>query len=344
MLNNLIKERVLLTPYTTLNIGGPARYFVEISDEAELKEACEWAEEQKLPVLTIGGGSNLLVADSGFDGLVILINSKGINIVAEESGEVYAEVSAGEVWDTFVEICVNKGYSGIECLSGIPGKVGGAVVQNIGAYGHEISESVVSVRFYDKEKREYVNCSKEGCGFAYRESLFKRNSDAIVASVKLRLAASVPVIMHKELQEKLPNGFSLKDVRQAVLDLRRSKSMVYDHSDPNSISAGSFFKNPVVSKNCSESILLKYPQAPNWPQSKGSVKLSAGWLIENSGFPKGYCLPDGRAGLSQKHTLAIINRGGATAEDVIMLSDAIKKGVLNHFDVELIPEVVFAGF
>lgn len=342
-----VQSNVPLAPHTTLRIGGFAKYFVVVKTEEELVDACIWANKKSVNTFVLGGGSNILISDNGFEGLVVLIDIKGREYEKGfDSNGVVVKVNSGELWDDFVEDLVSKGLSGAESLSGIPGKTGGAVVQNIGAYGHEISEIVEKVRFYDTEKEAFEECTGQECKFNYRQSIFKGDFNKIITSVWFGLHKNnEPDLKYKELTEKFAGPKpTVKQIRQAVLEIRKTKSMVVDPSDPNSVSAGSFFKNPVVQKEVFNKVKEKFPDAPNWPQKDGSVKLSAGWLIENSGLPRGYVYKNGKVGLSQKHALAIINKGGACASDVVEFSGFIQEKVKSTFGVKLELEVVFVGF
>ncbi len=341
-----VYESVPLAPLTSLRVGGVARYFVSAKSEANLKEAVAWAEAKHQPIFILGGGSNILISDRGFNGLVIFMDIKGRHYMADTSGDILATVGAGESWDDLVEETVKNNYAGVECLSGIPGKVGASAVGNIGAYGQEVSETISKVRFYSTIGRCFETYSKDQCEFSYRESVFKKSKDIIVTSVTFKLRKDgEPTLKYKELADIFVGQKpTLSQVREATLIIRSSKSMLLDKNDPNSVSAGSFFKNPVVSKAIFEVIKEKHEEVPNWLQSDGKVKLSAGWLIEKSGFPKGYIYKDGKVGLSQKHALAIINRGGASASDAMEFSKVIQEKVLSSFGVNLEPEVVFIGF
>lgn len=332
-----ICQNVSLASHTTLKVGGPARYFAVVKTEKQLAEVCDWAKSKSQKILVLGGGSNILVSDAGFDGLVISIDIKGRTYEKQNDGsqDIFAKVAAGELWDDFVSEAVEKGFQGVECMSGIPGKVGGSVVQNIGAYGQEISRVVCKVRFYDVERREFGECLGNDCDFNYRESTFKNKSDRIITSVLFKLRAG------GESDKFVDQKPTLEQIRAGVLELRRSKSMLVDPTDPNSVSAGSFFKNPIVSSKVFSEIIQKYPDMPNWPQKDGLIKLSAGWLIERSGLPKGFVYKSGKVGLSQKHTLVIINRGGASASDVNRFSKYIQKRVQDFFGVKLESEVVY---
>lgn len=342
-----VQNNVPLSLYTTLKVGGLATYFTVISTENELVEACNLAEDKSLKIFALGGGSNVLISDEGFDGLVVLMDIKGRMFTESGTkGDVIAEIKAGEVWDDFVLDSVSRGFGGVECLSGTPGKVGASAVQNIGAYGQEVSDVVEKVRYYDLESRNFEECQKGNCYFGYRSSDFKNKTSRIITSVDYRLTTNKEVqLKYKELKERFnDNKPTVKQVRDAVLELRKLKSMLIDRSDPDSVSAGSFFKNPVVTEDVFAKILDKYPDTPNWPQKNGLIKLSAARLIENAGMPKGFIYKDGKVGLSQKHALAIINRGGARASDILEFSEYIVSRVRNEFGVKLEPEVVFVGF
>jgi UDP-N-acetylmuramate dehydrogenase len=319
---------VELAALTTLRLGGPAASFVEVYEEAELIEQARDAG------LIVAGGSNLVVADEGVPGKVVRIATRGI-----ERDGTRLTVAAGEDWDTLVQQCVDDGLQGFECLSGIPGSVGATPIQNVGAYGQEVAETVVKVRVYDRQTGEIEEMSAQECGFGYRTSVFKYHDRRVVLSVTFALrdtGVSGP-LRYAELARALdvPVGESarLEDVRAAVLQLRRGKGMVIDPDDPDSVSAGSFFTNP---------ILEKAPDgAPTWPEPDGRVKTSAAWLIENAGFHKGY--GNGRVGISSKHTLALVNRGGATTIELLQLAHEIADGVHGRFGVALHPEPVLVG-
>lgn len=306
--------------------------------------------------MVLGGGSNLLVADAGVDALVVRLRTTGVDATVE-ADEVRARVAAGERWDGFVARCVAEGWAGLECLSGIPGDVGGTPIQNVGAYGQEVAqriESVEVVAIDGSERRRFSNVS---CGFRYRDSIFKREARGawVVASVTFRLSrGGVPAVRYPELSRHLARQLgdaapSLGQVRTAVLALRRAKSMVLDPTDENRRSAGSFFTNPIVPAAVAESVrdrarergvLAADETMPAWPGTEG-VKLSAGWLIERSGFAKG----DGRGpvGLSTRHALAVVNRGGATAAEIVAFAGLVRSRVLERFGVALTPEPVPLG-
>ena len=340
-----------LAPLTTLKVGGPARYFVRSTTEEQVLVSFEFAKSKGLDIFVLGGGSNLVVSDAGFDGLVVQIALKGISNGNEGSldsaSSVFVKAQAGEDWDRFVEFCVSQGLAGLECLSGIPGFVGGTPVQNVGAYGQEVSESITSVRCIDRVSGEIVELLNKDCGFSYRTSIF--NSTArdrfVVLAVNYSLVkGGKPKIAYKDIREFFRGRQpTLSETREAVLQVRRLKSMVIDPSDPNSLSAGSFFKNPIVPNEKYEEIASGYDgPVPKFGVDKSTVKIPAAWLIEHSGFHKGFRL--GNAGISTNHTLAIINCGGATAAEIIKLKIAIQTGVEKSFGILLQREPVFVGF
>lgn len=336
-----IEENIPLAPLTTLKIGGPARYFVRASSEEELIEAVAYASTHSLPLFVLGGGSNILVSDAGFDGLVIQIAIRDIS--AGENGSFV--VGAGEDWDAFVEHSVGSGFAGIECLSGIPGFVGGTPVQNVGAYGQEVSTTIKTVRCFDRTTDSVLELANKDCGFAYRRSNFNstERNRYIVLSVEFDLVPDgEPLLVYKDLieyfQDRKP---SLSEVRQTVLRIRRSKSMVIDPGDPNSRSAGSFFKNPVVNRDVLTKIEQEFDRVPHF-DAGDKVKIPAAWLIENAGLHKGFRL--GNAGISSNHTLALINCGSATAAEMIALKNLIQNHVAERFGIALEPEPIMVGF
>jgi UDP-N-acetylmuramate dehydrogenase len=351
-----IFENVPLAPFTTLGIGGPARFLAEATEENRVLEALDFAANRGIPVFILGGGSNTLIADSGFPGLVLRVALYGIRHHGSGQSGIFT-AAAGEDWDPVVRMAVERNWAGIECLSGIPGTVGGTPVQNVGAYGEEVSEVIVSVRLLDREKRSILELGNAQCGFTYRTSLFNTTmrDRYIVLSVTYALRVNgKPRIDYSDLQRYFagtPGDTSLTAVREAVLSIRAGKAMLLIPGDPDSRSAGSFFKNPIVS----EAAYLEIQEAarrggflspaqtlPRYKAPVGNVKVPAAWLIERSGFPKGYAR--GRVGLSSKHTLALVNRGGATAKDVLNLAREIQTGVKRTFGVDLVPEPVFVGF
>jgi len=345
-----LRENVSLAPLTTLMIGGTARYFVRAESEEQVVEAVEFASKNDLKLFILGGGSNVLVSDVGFDGLVIQVNIKGITNVSTSNPQSailnpQLVAAAGVDWDGFVEHCVKNGFAGIENLSGIPGFVGGTPVQNVGAYGQEVAETIVSVKCFDRNTSELVTLSNAECGFTYRTSIFNstHRDRFIVLSVMFELKpGGEPKSDYKDLVEYFGDRRpSLSEVREAVLQIRRLKSMVIDAADPNSRSAGSFFKNPVIEIEKLQELRSRFADLPSFKYGD-KVKLPAAWLIEHAGFSKGFAM--GRAGISANHTLALINRGGATAEEMGALMQAIQIAVNAKFGVDLQPEPVFVGF
>ncbi len=316
-------------------MGGPARWHALARNPTELSAHLKEAESQDLPVLVLGGGSNLLIADEGFPGLVVEYLADGIRALSEHE----LEADAGGLWDVLVEHCVERGLAGLECLSGIPGRVGAAPIQNIGAYGQEVAERLTAVLAVDRSSGQVVTLPASDCGFGYRWSHFKGDwlNRYVVTGVRLRLSpGGAASVRYADLVKRLAADASLADVRRTVIEVRRSKSMVYDPQDPNHRSAGSFFMNPVVEAS------LAREGMPSWPAPDGKVKLSAAWLIEQSGFPRGFV--HGRAGLSSNHTLALVNRGEATAADLVALAGVIRRGVRDRWGITLHPEPIFVGF
>jgi UDP-N-acetylmuramate dehydrogenase len=341
-----IQENVPLAPLTTLKVGGPARFFIEARSEDDVVDAFKIAGERDWPVFVLGGGSNILISDRGFGGLVVRISLAGIAEVASQSSESEVTAAAGEDWDKFVAYCVENDLAGVECLSGIPGFVGGTPVQNVGAYGQEVSETITMVRCYDRETGDIVEFSNADCHFAYRSSIFNSSQQGryVVLAVTYRLTrGGEPKIEYKDLKVRFGHDRpTLAETRAAVLNIRRAKSMVIDASDPNSCSAGSFFKNPVISLDAFTGLEANAGTIPHYPAGPNMIKLPAAWLIEKAGFNKGYIF--GRAGLSSNHTLAIINRGNAAAADILELKATIQRAVSDKFGIELQPEPVFVGF
>ncbi|MEP7271620.1 MAG: UDP-N-acetylmuramate dehydrogenase [Acidobacteriota bacterium] len=341
-----VREHVALAPLTTLGIGGPARYFVEADSEDAIEPGLAFADRLSLPVFILGGGSNLLVSDNGFAGLALHVAPRGVKF--DQDGEsVLVTAGAGEDWDQLVRSCVAQHLGGIECLSGIPGSVGGTPVQNVGAYGQEVSDVIVSVRAFDRAEHRIVEMSREECGFGYRKSIFNttHRDRFIVLEVTYRLAAhGMATIKYSDLRDFMwaRKDPSLRDVREAVLTIRARKGMLLRADDPDSRSAGSFFKNPIVAASTLDSIRQLAPLAPAIPLSDGTFKLSAAWLIEQAGFARGDSR--GTVAISTKHTLAIVNRGNATARDVLCLANEINATVRREFDIEMDFEPVMVGF
>lgn len=350
-MNFVLRENAPLAELTTLKIGGKARFFVAATSESEIIAALKFAEENNQNVFILGGGSNVLVADEGFGGLVLQISLKGISIVEKNNESVFVKANAGEDWDEFVGFCVGEKLQGIECLSGIPGLIGGTPVQNVGAYGQEVSETIRAVRCFDRREKKIVDLTNAECEFAYRKSVFNSSEKNryIVLAVTFALKSNgAPKIIYRDLRQFFGDEKpDLRETRDAVLKIRAEKSMVINPSDPNSKSAGSFFKNPIVSKTKfaeieEQSKLLNAGSVPSFETDENLRKIPAAWLIEKSGFYKNFKF--GRAGISANHTLAIINLGDATAKDVLDLKNEIQTKVKEKFNVELKPEPVFVGF
>ncbi len=331
---------------TTLGVGGPLKYYAEIKTKTDLQNAIKFAETNNLKILVIGQGSNMLISDKGFGGLAIKFKNTSITKKSENKQSVVINVAAGVKWDDFVLYTVNKNYRGVECMSGIPGTVGASAVQNIGAYGQQISDVIKSVELYDISAKKFITIPKNKCDYSYRNSKFKNNNQTIIYSTEIVLTKNVNKnsIIHdqlKNLTEKQKE--SPKEIRKAVLKIRKSKSMVVSKNDPDSKSAGSFFTNPSISTKKAGELREKYDaNIPLYENPDKTFKIAAAWLIENSGFHKGYIYKD--TGLSTKHALAIINRGNSTAQEIMEFSHVIQSSVKNKFGIELVPEVVFVGF
>jgi UDP-N-acetylmuramate dehydrogenase len=342
-----IRENVALGPLTTLGVGGAARYFTVAETDQDVAAAVQWAEERSLPLFVLGGGSNLLVSDAGFAGLVLQIGIRGV----KDCGEGRFEVGAGEVWDEFVERMVEAGMQGVECLAGIPGSVGGTPVQNVGAYGQEVAETIISVQAFDRRTKRFVELDHDACKFRYRKSLFNKDEPErfVVTRVTFKLHPNGKAQVTYGDVKRYFDGSSkiadLKSVAHAVREIRRGKGMFLVAGDADCRSAGSFFKNPLVPAaklaQVAEAAGVSEEAVPHWPAEDDEVKLSAAWLIERAGFGKGFV--DGAAGISSRHTLALINRGGAKAADIERLQERIRKGVRDRFGVELEREPVKVG-
>jgi len=347
-----LKENTPLAPFTTFGIGGPARWFVEATSEELIAEAAAWAGEQEVALFVLGGGSNLLVADAGFDGLVLHMGLHGIAAAPDEAGHVLYQAAAGEDWDHFVERAVQDDCAGVECLAGIPGTVGGTPVQNVGAYGQEVASAIVRVRAFDLFEHSFVEFSAAECGFAYRHSRFNSvdRGRYIVTRVDFQLTdAGAPTVRYADLQrtlaQDLPEGAAptLVQVAGAVRQVRQAKGMLLVEGDPDCKSAGSFFKNPVVSEEQVRQVAAAAEKdPPRFPAGPGQVKLPAAWLIEQAGFAKGYSL--GKAAVSSRHTLALTNKGGASAAEILALAGQITSAVESRFGIRLEMEPVLVGF
>ena len=350
-----LSENVPVAPMTTIGIGGPARYYAEVTNTGALLAGVAWARDRGVRLFVLGGGSNIVVADSGFPGLILRASIRGIETHFEGS-DVVINAGAGEEWDALVAYCVARNWGGFECLSGIPGRVGATPIQNVGAYGQETSETLVSVEALDLETRGLVDLSASDCEFGYRTSRFKTRDRGrfIITRVTYRLAVNgEPVVRYAELERYLTDRGvdrpTPSDVREAVLTIRRRKAMVIDPGDSDSRSVGSFFVNPTVTRDELERIKEGLARSgagakdlPAFPVADGQVKLSAAWLIERAGIKRGYI--HGNVGTSTKHALAVINRGGGTAKEVVELMELIQRRVFEEFGLKLTPEPVFVGF
>jgi len=346
----LLQENIPLAPLTTFRIGGPARFFVEAKSQGDVEEAVAFARQRELPLFVLGGGSNLVVSDSGWPGLVLKIGIAGIEQrTGSENGRVLFEVGAGESWDRFVAHGVAAECAGVECLSGIPGSVGGTPVQNVGAYGQEVSEMIEAVEVFDRRDGQIRELCNQACGFAYRSSIFntgERDRFIILRVTYGLMPGGEPHIEYADLKrhfegrETRPN---LAETREAVRHIRARKGMLIVPGDPDCQSAGSFFKNPVLRDEQLDDLKkrasAKRLTVPAYPALEQRHKVSAAWLVEHSGFARGYGV--GRVGISHKHALAIVNRGGATAAEVLALKEHIEQRVEAIWGVRLEPEPVF---
>jgi UDP-N-acetylmuramate dehydrogenase len=333
---------------TTLRLGGPAGRFVEAESEDALVQAVADADRRAEPVFVLGGGSNVVVADEGFSGLVVRVANRGVEVTRED-GHVVLGVAAGESWDALVARAAGEGWGGIEAMSGIPGLVGATPIQNVGAYGQEVRETIERVVVYDRAKGERAEMAAPACGFSYRASVFKGSDRWVVLRVVFRMPLrDTGVVRYAELARALGvtegGRASLRAIRDTVISLRRTKGMVLDPADPESVSAGSFFVNPVVDAVALarvEAALAPGETLPRFPAEGGRTKLSAGWLVEHAGFRRGY--GEGNVGVSKKHALALVNRGAGSARELRALAREIVHGVRERFGVELAPEPVFVG-
>jgi UDP-N-acetylmuramate dehydrogenase len=350
----LLLENIPLAPLTTIRIGGPARYFVEATTVGEVQEAVTFARSRDLRLFVLGGGSNLLVADAGWPGLVLKVAIQGLDQRSghDDDGKILFDAGAGESWDKFVSHAVMAHCAGVECLSGIPGSVGGTPVQNVGAYGQEVSETIASVQVLDLKDNQVRELCPEACGFSYRTSIFNTTERGrfIVLRVTYALTPNgSPRITYADLKhhfegrETPPN---LAETREAVRHIRARKGMLIVPGDADCQSAGSFFKNPVLSeeqhKDLQQRAAARGLTVPTYPALETRKKVSAAWLVERSGFAKGF--GSGRVGISTRHALAIVNRGGATAADVLTLKEQIQHRVEEIWGVRLEPEPVMVGF
>ncbi len=344
-----LRESVPLAPLTSLRVGGPAAQLVAATTLEDLTEALRWARAHQRPVRVLGGGSNLVVADAGVDALVIHVGLRGLT-ARRTADAIELTVGAGEPWDELVAHTVREGWAGLECLSGIPGRVGASPIQNVGAYGREIGELVSRVTVLDRTTLETETLSARDCAFGYRDSAFKRDlrDRHVVVDVSFRLTpGGSPTLRYPELQRHFaalgtPDP-TLAEAREGVLAVRRDKSMLEDPQDPNGRSCGSFFVNPIVSPTAFATVAARVEgEIPHYELADGRVKIPAAWLIERAGFAKG--TTDGPVGLSTRHTLAIVAHAGALAADVIRFAWRLRRGVATRFGVELVPEPEMWGF
>ncbi len=334
-----------LAELTTLRLGGPARTVIEATTQDELVEAVRVIDEAADPLLLVGGGSNLVVADEGLDGTVVRVLTRGIGVDANPCGGASVTVAAGEVWDDVVAHAVERGWVGVEALSGIPGAVGATPIQNVGAYGQDVSQTISSVRTWDRYDRTVRTFANAQCDFTYRHSRFKAEPQRYVVlevTFQLELGDLGAPVAYAELARALGievgERAPLADVREAVLALRRGKGMVLDAADHDTWSAGSFFTNPVLDADAASRLPA---DAPRFAQPDGTIKSSAAWLIQHAGFERGHA--HGSAAVSTKHTLALTNRGGASTAELLELAREIRAGVETRFGVVLVPEPVLVG-
>jgi len=346
----LVEENVPLAPLTTFRIGGPARYFVEATSPPEVQEGVSWARTKNVPLFVLGGGSNLLIGDSGWAGLILKIGILGIDRQVSRSaeGKVLFEVGAGESWDHFASYAVARNCAGVECLSGIPGSVGGTPVQNVGAYGQEVSQTIESVEVFDLKENQVRELCREACGFSYRSSIFNSSERGRFIILRVTYALTPGGDAHLEYADlkryfaKREVAPDLAEVREAVRQIRARKGMLIVEGDPDCQSAGSFFKNPVLSEAQHQDLQKRAAtqnlSIPVYPALQKNHKVSAAWLVEHSGFARGYVL--GHTGISSKHALALVNRGGASASEILSLKDLIQQRVKEIWGVRLEPEPV----
>lgn len=350
----VVVENVPLASMTTLRLGGPARRLVAPDRVEDVIEAVHEIDARQGRLLVVGGGSNLVVSDDGFDGTVLRMATRGIDVAAAGDGTRLVTAAAGELWEDLVARCVAYGLEGVECLAGIPGLVGAVPMQNVGAYGSDVSETIVRVRTWDRAARRVVDFDRAACRFAYRSSVFRGSEGHVILAVTFALresGLSAP-IRYAELARALGvaegERAPLARVRETVIALRRGKGMVLDPTDPDTTSAGSFFTNPILEaagvdalRERVKPLLAPGQSMPVFPEADGRAKVSAAWLIERAGFTKGYAA--GRVAISSKHALALTNRGGATTRELLSLARTIRDGVKGELGVTLENEPVFVG-
>jgi UDP-N-acetylmuramate dehydrogenase len=340
-----------LQAYTTLRLGGPASSLVVVEETDEVVKTARSAASS-CPLLVLAGGSNVVVGDAGFPGTVLLLRTTGSRVVASDDRTVTVRVAAGEPWDDFVVTTVRNGWSGVECLSGIPGSAGATPIQNVGAYGQEVADTIVAVHVYDRADDEVREMTPQQCRFAYRSSVFKHSDRWIVLEVDFRLAVSgvSTGVRYAELARALGVAAGaevpLQQTRDTVRALRAGKGMVLDADDPDTWSVGSFFTNPILGATAFDGLrtaAADLGEPPSWPGAEGAVKVSAAWLIERAGFHKGYAGRGKGVSISTKHTLALTNRGDGSADALLDLAREIRDGVQDRFGVVLHPEPVLVN-
>jgi UDP-N-acetylmuramate dehydrogenase len=335
-----IQRDVPLAPLTTLELGGPAKHFVRVDDESALADALRWAADEGMPSAILGGGSNLIVPDAGYDGLIVQMGIANVDF----RGDGTVDAGAGVPWETVVDGAVSRDWAGLECLTGIPGSTGATPIQNVGAYGQEVAEVVAKVRVLRRDTLTFEELGPEDCAFGYRDSLFKREPDRfIVSAVRLALRPNgLGTVRYGELQKSIGADATLADIRRAVLRLRRRKSMLIEQDDPNRRSVGSFFVNPivgaaeaerVVAQAVSDNLAASPADVPRYPADDGKVKLAAGWLIEKAGIERG--TRRGAIGVSTNHALALVHHGGGTTADLLAFADEIRARVHDRFGINL---------
>ena len=344
-----VQDNVPLAPLTTFGVGGPARYFIYAERETHIPYALDFAESSGLPLLPLGGGSNLVISDVGFPGVVLKTGLMGVR--SESEGDIaYVTAGAGEDWDTLVRLMAARNWAGVECLAGIPGTVGATPVQNVGAYGQEVAETIRSVRAYDRQEKRIVELSAAECGFGYRRSRFNTSEPGrwIILSVTFALRrGGAATLKYADLARRFPPDANptLMEVYEAVRAIRAAKGMVIDPADPDSQSAGSFFKNPTLTAAQFAELSALAPEIPHYPQPDGTIKVPAAWLIEQAGYQKGQAFGEnGRIALSSKHILALTNRGGGTAAEIVAAARQTQEGVHARWNILLAPEPLFVGF
>ncbi len=343
----IIQENQSLAEITTFEIGGPARYFAEPQEIKQILEIVAWARQENLELYPLGGGSNILASDAGYNGLILRPDNRTIEVLEQSGDQVLIRAGAGTIWDDLVDYTVKREWEGLECLSGIPGRVGASPIQNIGAYGQEAAQSIAAVETLNITSGMQRTFNRRECDFAYRTSNFKTawKGQYIITAVQFCLTPHGRAeLRYRDLCDYFSSDAhpTLPEVRQAVLAIRKSKSMLYDLSDSNHRCAGSFFLNPIIPEQQAQALIQNHPQIPVYPAPENFRKISAAWLISQAGFTKGF--KQGRAKLSDKHVLCLVNAGGAAAEEIMDLARLIQKEVERKFAVKLTAEPNLLGF